>query len=273
MGRTASAISALLLALALLWSGAAGASWSSAGTIGSGTSTTAGTTVAVTTSADAEAGNVVVCVLGKDESGSGTTDGTANAQFTSIADSDAVNVWVEAYEWCNMQTSTAANGACVAVYYTKVADTIETSDVITATITSVTSKAMSCWEFTATSSPLTVAETAGENGLANDAADPGSRTLASGVSSEHLFVRASACESNNTGYTVDTDYTAMTSATANTGTTATSMGVRGEFRIANEATSAASDPTYVAADCASAMIGLNEFVQTWVPGRRPFFFK
>jgi hypothetical protein len=83
-------------------------------------------------------------------------------------------------------------------------------------------------------------------------------TLATGAAAEHLFSRASACESNNTGYTVDTDYTAFSNATASTGTSNSSMGVRGEFRIANESTSAASDPTYVSADCASAMIGLDE---------------
>jgi hypothetical protein len=240
----------------VLVSQAPNSDWQSVGTIGTGTSTSAGTTVAVTTSAAAEAGNTVVCVAGKDESGSGTTDGTGNAQFTSIADSDGVNTWIEAYEWCNMQTSTAANGACVAVYYTDVTDTIESGDTITLTHTSVTSKAMSCWEFSAPGS--TIAETAGENGLANDASDPGSMTLATGVAAEHLFIRASACESNNTGYTVDTDYTAFSNATANSGTSNTSMGVRGEFRIANESDSAASNPTYVSADCASAMIGLDE---------------
>lgn len=271
MRRTASAINAAIAALALLGPALAFASWSSVGALGSGNSASAGTTVTVTTTADAEAGNVVVCVIGKDESGGGTTDGTGNAQFTSVADSDAVNTWIEAYEWCNMQTGTAANGACVSVYYTEVSDTIESGDVITSTLTSVTAKAMACWEFSATSSPLIVTETAGENGLANDAADPGSMTLASGVSAEHLFIRASACESTSTAYTADTDYTTFSHTNAQSSST---MGVRGEFRIANESTSAASDPTYVAADCASAMIGLDESVApSFLPGRRPFYFQ
>lgn len=250
----------LVIALILLCPLSALASWSSVGTLGTGTSTTSGTTVVVTTSAALEAGNIGVCVIAKDESGTGTTDGTGNAQFTSMTNSGTAATWIEAYEWCNMQTSTASNGACVSVYYAIPGTTINSGSTITATITSVTSKAMSCWEFSATSSPLSVSQTSGANGLANDAADPGSMTLASGVSAEHLFIRASACESNTTTYTADTDYTAMDNATANTGTTATSMGIRGEFRIANESTSAASDPTYVAADCASAMIGLNESV-------------
>lgn len=250
---------AILLALILLCPLDALAAWGSLNTLGTGISSASGTTVAVTTSAAAEAGNVVVCVAAKDESGNGTGDGTGNAQFTSIADSDAVNTWIEAYEWCNMQTSTAANGACVAVYYTKVADTIETSDVITLTHTSVTAKAMSCWEFSASSSPLSIATTSGANGLANDAADPGSMTLASGVAAEHLFIRASACEQTGSTWTVDSDYTAFT-AVANGGTTTSAMAIGAEFRIANESTSAASDPTFQSADCASAMIGLNEYV-------------
>lgn len=250
-------IKEILFAGLVVASQAPNSDWTSVGTIGTGVSIAAGTTVAVTTSAAAEAGNTVVCVIAKDESGSGTTDGTGNAQFTSIADSDAVNTWIEAYEWCNMQTSTAANGACVAVYYTDVTDTIESGDTITSTLTSVTSKAMSCWEFAPPAS-TTISETAGENGLANDAADPGSMTIATGVAAEHLFIRATACETDTTTYTADTDYTAFDNATADAGAAAVGMAVRGEFRIANESTSAASDPTLTSADCASAMIGLNE---------------
>ncbi len=227
--------------------------WAAVGSLGTATTTGTGTTLAVTTSATLEAGNVGVCSIAKNESGAGTTDGNGNAQFTSGVDS-AGNTWTEAYEWCNMQTSTAADGACVAVYYTKAASQLNSGGTITITHTSVASRAMTCNEFTTSG---TVSEASGENGLANDAADPGSMTIATGSSREHLFIRATACETSTTTYTADADYTAFTNATASTGTQATSMAARGEYRIATESTSAASDPTLGARDCASAMIALD----------------
>lgn len=227
--------------------------WAAVGSIGTGTNTGTGTTLTVTTSATLEAGNVAVCSIAKNESGAGTTDGNGNAQYTSVTDT-AGNTWVEAFEWCNMQTSTTQDGACVAVYYTEAGSELASGGTITATHTSVAARAITCNEFTTSG---TVSEAAGENGLANDAADPGSMTIATGSVREHLFIRATACETNTTTYTADADYTAFTNATANGGSQASSMGARGEYRIATETTSAASDPTLGARDCASAMIALD----------------
>lgn len=234
---------------------AAAITWSAVGTLGTSNDTTSDTTHNLTTSAQLDINNIGVCLIAKDESGAGTTDGNGNAQFTSITDS-AGNTWTEAYEWCNMQTSTASNGSCVGLYYTKATANLASAGTITPTYTTATSKAMTCFEFS-TSASATITEAAGENGLANDAADPGSMTIATGQARQHLFIRASSCESNSTAFTADTDYTAFSNATANTGTSSTSHGIRGEYRIATESTSAASDPSYAAADCASAMIALD----------------
>jgi hypothetical protein len=228
---------------------------------------TAATTWAPTTSATLEAGNVGVCVIAKDETGSGTTDGD-NSQVTKITDARG-NVWVKGIEHANMQTSTAANGAIVDIWWVQPTVQLTSGDVVTMTYSaSTTRKALTCDEWTVGAGNV-VTLAAGSNGLANDAADPGSMTDASGVSAEHLFIRGSACESNVTTYTADTDYVAYggstTTSTSNSGTAATSMGARGESRIATESTSAASDPTYTAADCASAMVALNEAAPTgWV---------
>lgn len=229
--------------------------WSSVGTFATSTDTTSDTTHTITTSAQLDSGNLGVCVLAKDESGVGTTNGNGNAQFTSLTDS-AGNTWIEAYEWCNMRTATAADGACVGVYYTKATANLAAAATLTPTYTTAQSKASTCWEFSAPSL-ASVAMAAGENGLANNAADPGSMTIATTVNREHLFLRLTACETSTTTYTADADYNALTNATASTGTQATSMAVRGEYRIATEATSAASDPTLGARDCASAMIALD----------------
>ena len=248
----------LILAVLLsLVSAPAFAAWARVGTFLVGNSTSAATTLVVATSAALEAGNIGVCVVAKDETGAGTTDGD-NLQVIGVTDASS-NTWQRAVEFCNMQTSTAANGACVDIWFVQPSVTIASAANVTFTfLASTTSRAATCDEFTNTG---VVGRAAGFAGIANDAADPGSMTDATGIAREHLFIRASACETNVTTYTADADYVAFggstTTSTANTGTAATSMGARGESRIANEATSAASDPTYAAVDCASAMAALD----------------
>ena len=130
---------------------------------------------------------------------------------------------------------------------------------------STTRKAITCDEYTIGAGKV-VSLAAGSNGLANDAADPGNMTDATGVSQEHLFVRGSSCESNVTTYTATAAYTGFggstTTSTSNSGTAATSIGARGESKIETAGTSTVSDPTYTAADCASAIVGLDEVIQT-----------
>ena len=231
--------------------------WVSLGSFLSANDGTSATTWAPTTSAALNSGEVGVCVIAKDETGVGTTDGTGNAQYTSITDT-ASNTWVEQIEWCNMQTTAAANGACVAIYTTTATANLASGQALTATFSAATArKAGVCWRF---SRDGTVSLAAGSGGLANDAADPGSLTDATTVEREHLFVRGTACESNTGTYIPDTDFAPfdLSGAVSNSGTAATSMEAAAEWLVANEATSAASDPTWVAADCASAIVALDE---------------
>jgi len=233
------------------------AAWTRVGTFMVGNNATAGTTYAPTTSAILEVGNVGICVLAKDETGTGTTDGN-NAQFTSMTDGVG-NTWTEIYEWCNMLTATAADGACVALYAVRPTTQLASGAAVTITYSaSTTRKAVTCDEWTiAPGYVLTV--TAGTAPLSNDNADPGALAVVTGVNRDHLFIRGTACESQVTTYTADTDYVAFggstTTSTSNSGTEATSMGARGESRLATESTSATSDPTVSASDCASIMIG------------------
>jgi hypothetical protein len=214
------------------------------------------------TTAQLEGGNVGVCVVGKDETTAGGSDGNGNAEFTSITD-DAGNTWVEADEFCNVQGVGAANGACVAVYYTVAGSTLTSGANITFNHASARRVAAACWEFSF-GAGSTVTEASGDNGVADDAADPSSMTVDTGSATAHLFIRGTACETNDTGWTEDGDYTNFThtNATDDSGTSGTSIGARGSFRIATEAISAASDPTWTSADCASYMVGLNEVAAT-----------
>ena len=250
--------SRLAIALALVLAASpSSAAWVAVGTILNANDGSAAASWAPVTSATLEVGNVAICVLAKDETGTGTTD-SACGQSTTTTDA-AGNTWIRFIEWCNMQTSTAENGATVSIWLTAATTQLTSGAAITFNFSaSTTRKAATCMEFTATHSSYAGAF----NVLSNDAADPGSLTTTTLQVREHLFVRGIGCESNVTTYTADTDYIAFTgqgaASTSDSGTAATSMGARGEYRIATEAVSAASDPTYATADCASAMTSLNE---------------
>lgn len=203
-------------------------------------------------------GDVAVCAVGTDETGIGTTDGD-NAQHTTIVDGSS-NTWVQAVEFQNMQTSTAADGASVSIYYSKITSALASGGNITFNFSAATTrKAFACWRFT-TPVGTTLSVAAGSSTLANDAADPGSMTVATGVSQEHLFVRASACETNSTTWTPTAGYSAFTNfgSQSNSGTASTSIALGVEYKIETVATSTASNPTQATVDCASVMVGLDE---------------
>jgi hypothetical protein len=253
--RVAATIAALVAACAQ----PAAAAFTSVGTFGSGSDVATFGFAAILASADVEVGNLAVCALSQDESGTGTTDGD-NAKFVSISDGRG-NTWTEIGETCNMQTSTTADGACVALYYSKVTTSIRAStDVLFATFSVGTASAgMTCWEFTAGG----VAVAVGTNTSLVDAGDPASMTVATGIPVSHLFVRAAALETNGT-WTPDADYSEMTESLYNGGSAPLSLLVVADYRIATEATSAADDPSASAAsDNASIMAAFFETGRRW----------
>lgn len=179
--------------------------WQSIGTLGSTQSKTADqSSLALTTSAACESGNVCVCAVSVDNNG--TTDGDEGA-VTSITDS-ASNTWSEIIEFANGQ-GTAQTGAVAYLGYTKATSTIASSGTITANFSNSTSRdasAMTCWEYSVRSG-YTVSS-AGTATLATDGADPGAISLSSLTSTEYLFLHGLAGEGpNGDAYTWDTDYT------------------------------------------------------------------
>jgi hypothetical protein len=233
--------------------------WTRVGTFAVGNDVVTDNQMVIATSATLEAGNVGVCSMAHDETGTGTTDGAGNAMLTQMIDA-AGNPW-QCFEWCNMQTVTVRDGACTNICITQARFQLTSGSNITFDFAGTPgAKAATCDEFTvAAGASYTIAP--GGGGLANDGADPGSMTDATGLSAPYLFIRTTACESNATTYTADTDYVGFGGSTTTSTAViaaATSMGARGESRIATEGTSAASDPTHAAADCASQMIAFRE---------------
>ena len=228
--------------------------WTSLNTLGSNQSKTAGTSIALTTSAAVEAGHVVVVIVAIDNTQ--TTDGNTS-EVSSITDSAGGNTWVKAREFCNGQGG-AASGATVSVWYSKLTNAIVSGGTITANLAnSITAKAISAWEFSiAAGATVSVAGTPQD--LANDNADPGSMTVPGLSSREYLFIRGIAAETNSTAALMPTsNFAAFTGNQTSGAGAASNMAVRGEFAILT-GTTATSDPTYTAVDCASVFFALRE---------------
>lgn len=227
--------------------------FASIGTIGTGNSTATDTTLSLTTSAAAEAGNLVILCIGLDNHQ--TTDGQTS-EISSVSDPNS-NTWTKLGEFCNGQGA-ANDGATVSVWSSVITTTIASSSVIT--ITLANSKARKCvsgWEFSLGASSVSVAGTL--QTLANDAADPGSMSISGLSSKEYLFLRATASETaDTTAVTTTASYTLITKASASgAGTAADQMSVFGEFRILT-GTGDTSDPAYVSADHASVYMAIQE---------------
>jgi len=230
--------------------------WSSVNTLGSANDKTAGTSVVMTVSATAEAGNVVAVVVACNNNS--TVDGD-NGEVLSISDSAGGNTWEKAGEFTNGQ-GTAAAGATVSVWYSVLATQLTASThTITANfVHSPAASAITAWEFTM-SVGNAVSVTNGTD-LANDGADPGSMNLTP-ANEERLWVRGIAHEGPVADAFAKT--AAYSTAFTKDGTTggggATNMSVCGEFDIFT-GTSNASDPTWTAVDHASVLVTLKEIV-------------
>lgn len=227
--------------------------FASIGTLGTGANTTANTTLVLTTSAAAEAGNLVVLVIGKDNA---STVDAETSEITGIADSAGGNTWVKYGEYCNGQGAANA-GATVSVWTCIVTNTISSGGTITATLSDTrTVKAMTAWEFSVgAGSTVSLAGTL--QVLANDALDPGSMSISGLTSKEYLFVRGVSHEGSVGLLTATTSYTKFTDILGATGTAASSMASLGEFIILT-GTGSTSDPTVSARDSASVFLALEE---------------
>lgn len=226
--------------------------FASVGSLGSVGDTSAGTSIALTTSATAEAGNLVVVAVAKDNA---ATADAQTSEVTSITDSAGGNTWTKLGEYCNSEGAANA-GATVSLWASILANQIGSGGTITANFSdSRTASAISAWEFTiGAGSTISVSSL---QVLANDLADPGSMTISGLSNVERLYFRATALERNTGIWTVTASYTAIAIGLANTGTSGTSMEVGGEFRILT-GTGDTSDPTWASADNASVYVAILE---------------
>src|SRR3989304_6860607 len=149
--------------------------FASSGTLGSAQSKTANqTSIAMTTSAVAEADTLVVVFVAVDNDQ--TTDGDEGA-VTSIIDSSG-NTWVKIVEFCNGQGNEQA-GATISIWKSVIATEIASGGTITTNLSNSASRdatAISAWKFTKTASvSVEIAGTPAT--LATDGADPAAISL------------------------------------------------------------------------------------------------
>lgn len=185
----------------------------------------------------------------------GTTDGDLS-EVTSVTDT-AGNTWIKAVEFTNGNGAAAAGATC-SCWYTLATATLSAGGTITVNTSGAPArKAITGHVFSYNSTITNV----GSSTRADDAADAGSITVTpSSGSREHLYIRATACESTNISYTPSTNFTAMdhtNSTTFGIGGSAKNMGARGEYRIVTNS-SDSTDPTTSTANHASVMVALDD---------------
>lgn len=217
-------------------------------------------TLVLTLAASVSKGDLMIVVVADDNRlGSADADGS---EVSSVqANGSPATAFTKIIGWSNNNAAAQAGASCSLWAGIAKAD-LTTSNTITATFTSSTlsdATAMTARRFTYSSAGLlTVVGVGPTNTLSNDAADPGSLD-ATTVNAEHLRIRGIGAEvGNNTSLTPTAGWTAWDNGnSAATGTSA-EMCARAEHHIST-GTSDASDPTYVAADCASVYATFRTF--------------
>jgi len=247
----------LLLVALLLFPPPANAAWASLGTLGSIQSKTANqSSLVLTTSAAAEAGNIVVACVATDNFGTTDSDDGAVSSFT---DSAGGNTWTKAREWTNGQ-GTAQTGATGSLWYSKLTNQINSGGTITANFTNNTSRdatTMSAWELSIGAGNVVTVEGGTDN--STDGASYQSMSLSGLTSQEYLFLRCIATE--NAGgdtFTPTTSYSTFTQANTTGGAGDSNMTVRAEFRILTATGDTSSCSSSGAPDSASVYVAFKE---------------
>lgn len=231
------------------------AQWASVGTLGSANDKTAGTTIAITTGAVAEVGNVIIIEAACDNTS--TSDGSTN-EILSVADGSS-NTYTKAREYCNAGAGSGGTGVVVALFYARVTTELGSGGTITVTFAnSITATAASAWEFTISGNTLTLVD--GVDGDYNGGTDYGSLDLTTS-SEELLWVRGDGWEGDFSAatYTKTAAYAAALTGNGTTaGSAASNISVHGEHDIVT-ATTNASDPSLVTtSDKASVLVVLRQ---------------
>lgn len=229
----------------------------SVGSLGTGVSKTAGTTVVITTGATAEVGNLIIVAIAANNIQ--TTDGDST-DINSVTDS-AGNSYTIVKQYTN-GNGVAQDGATAGLAYAVVTTELASGGTITVNVDSVVSKCASAWEFTRdTAQTIGVADSTGDVG---DAADPAPVTLSGLTSRQYLFVNAHAGEAEEAGvdttYTEDSGagFTALTKTTTTGGAAPTNMFVAGGFKIVTATSQVYDASTTVDVDYAQVYAALYE---------------
>lgn len=228
-----------------------------AGDLGTGGSTSSGTTLAFSPAATLEAGNVGILAIGFDNASGNDGD---NDEIQSVTDSVG-NTWTKLAEFANGQGSAGA-GAVIALWRTKATTNLTSAGTVTVTFkNTITAKSATLREFTvASGKTLAVAATslatlAVDNGAVGSVTSPPSGSLSN---KEYLFYRATASERGTLTWTATANYTKLTQGVADTGTNNTSLATNGEFRVVTATTETSNPSGSQSVDHASLMVALEE---------------
>ena len=228
------------------------------GELGTANSKVSGTTITMTTTADAPVGRLVVVMAAWDNSDSSSIDGLRHY----ITDS-AGNFYTYLGQF--VSAGGVAGGAEAMIYASVVETDLPAGGTITCTsLTARVAKAITARQFSLGSSWFCLTD---KSELSSFAADPGSLTLSGMPSREYLFLHALAAKGPNTdAYTWDSDYTQVTGDGTTGGTDATNQHVRGGYRIATltgdtvDVASTTADRTY-----AQVFVAIREYTPTAAP--------
>lgn len=237
------------------------------GGIGSGSSTSSGTTLVHTVANGLNVGQIGILIVGFDNTQ--TTDGQTS-EISTVVDS-AGNTWTKVLEFCNGNGGAGA-GTVISMWMTKAAFNLAAAATITVTFANtITAKSSVGYRFSVAAGKVLALAVGGTATLANDAAAVGSLAISGLASLSRLYFRATASERNGLTFTATTNFTATNQAIANPAGGDTAITTSGEFRI-NTSTGETSAPTgSQSVDHASLMVALEEvdpvtFKSAWARG-------
>ena len=200
-----------------------------------------------TTDATVAVGELAIVSVAIDDlsgSSTGETDDIA------LAD-DSSNTWTKAYEYTN------SNGSTVAIFYSIISSEITSGEDLTVTpALKVVCYVISGEHFTLDESSVALSSTKEEEAAS---AGVGSLTVGSLTSKEYLWVRASAIEDRDTGFTTTSGFTAFTNlGTEGGGSSAGHQYLGAEYKIATGTTATSAPTDTSSSDSASVMIAISE---------------
>lgn len=232
--------------------------FASVGSIGTGSEKTSDNSFAITTTATAEVGNVVVVLVAIDNI---TTDpGAASAETTDITVTDSAgNTYTRAVEFTNGNT-TAGNSVTAGIFYSQLTSQLGSGGTITINLSgNATAKGASAHEFTKDSG-TTLSVVGKVTQPTDSSADVAAYSNSGLASKEYLFVHVHGIEWTTASGTWgnDADYTDITGDGTSGGGNTTNIRVQGGFRIATLTGDEVDTSFDSSTDHAQALIALEE---------------